>query len=398
MTRHTLRPPLITRTGSTSTRSSLRSFGRSIKKRCSFRKKKGNEEPIPQVAASGRAEQAHRDNVNTPPRSSRMPKEVHITPGTPDSAFSAISGTTELPEYQSRSMFKSVLPDINSETEECSIDRSIFTWNMKDVNESENSNEGKTQKVLFGDSDSFKCSTKIMMGKRNFVTKSKRFQNLVNKTFKSVDLDNSGAIDKIELYTGLLLIHLNLAAYVGSAACRPPSKEYVNKMFDTLDKDKTGTLNKDEYLVLMTILCSQITTRIALQLAMTMMVVPLMAQYLIDAIQYIIHFGYVAYKGMNGSSVVMYEISESIIGIFGHVWGLCVLLTPRVIQSYVLLIAEHMKGFLTTEVLTETLPLTTMSCALGCLLVPWLLYQCDEFYNKIASRKKSSMEKKTIYV
>jgi hypothetical protein len=58
-----------------------------------------------------------------------MPKEIKITPGTPDSVFSAVSGATGLPDL-GRSMLKSVLPDIASETEECSIsvDRSEFTW------------------------------------------------------------------------------------------------------------------------------------------------------------------------------------------------------------------------------------------------------------------------------
>ena len=77
---------------------------------------------------------------HSPPRP-KMPKEIKITPGTPDSIFSAVSGATGLPEHahnnlmnnaSAKSMFKSVLPDMASETEECSsMDRSTFTWSTQ---------------------------------------------------------------------------------------------------------------------------------------------------------------------------------------------------------------------------------------------------------------------------
>jgi hypothetical protein len=68
-----------------------------------------------------------------------MPIEIKVTPGTPDSNYSALSGTTgflfdinntkkHLTNSNGKSMFKSVLPEMASETEECSIDRSTFTW------------------------------------------------------------------------------------------------------------------------------------------------------------------------------------------------------------------------------------------------------------------------------
>ncbi len=73
-----------------------------------------------------------------------MPKEIKITPGTPDSTFSAISGATGLHTTENqlalggRSMFKSVLPQMSSETEECSLDRSTYSWASKVVKSSVN--------------------------------------------------------------------------------------------------------------------------------------------------------------------------------------------------------------------------------------------------------------------
>lgn len=87
----------------------------------------------------------------------------------------------------------------------------------------------------------------MLQGKKAFFTKSKVFKNMVDKAFVVIDADGSGEIDKKELYAGLILIHLRLAAYVGAAACRPASKEYVEEIFDSLDKDGTGKKNMYTY-------------------------------------------------------------------------------------------------------------------------------------------------------
>ena len=80
--------------------------------------------------------------------------------------------------------------------------------------------------------------------------------------FKEVDQDNSGTISKEELYTGMLLIHLKLATYLGPAATQPMSRNRVNHIFNALDTDHSGSLDVEEFGYVMTILCSQIVSRI----------------------------------------------------------------------------------------------------------------------------------------
>ena len=106
-------------------------------------------------------------------------------------------------------------------------------------------------------------------------TRSKNFKKLTDWAFKTIDADGSGQVDKKELYTGLLMIHLKLATYAGPAACRPATREYCEKIFDQMDVDKSGELDREEFTEVMQIVCAQVFTRVAIQWTMTLMIVPM---------------------------------------------------------------------------------------------------------------------------
>lgn len=69
----------------------------------------------------------------------------------------------------------------------------------------------------------------LVKSKVSRFTRSKYFGKLVDKSFASVDVDKSGDVTLEELYAGLLLIHLNMAKYVGSPACRVRGFEHEFK-------------------------------------------------------------------------------------------------------------------------------------------------------------------------
>lgn len=357
----------------------------------------------------------------SPPR--KMPHEIKILPGTPDSSFSTVSGATGLPpdHYErnlsaGKSMFKSFLPEMNStnsDTEECSLDRSIFNWTSFPAasgvtgassgshSQSQSSSSRATpwnrtsdnKSPLFGGSansygsampqskrDLFlkKKKPKSKPKKGSIMTRSKTFQNLVNYTFDTIDSDKSGTIDKKELYTGLILIHLNLAAYVGPAACSPASKEYVDQMFDMLDKDRNGSLNKEEFTVLMSILCSQITTRVFIQLSMTILIVPFISEYFVDFMKDSYRVFWVILAQIDEKE----DMSEFVMKMMKYGWDGVLLLTPPILQTFISSVYDAL-----SEGYMDGMPLTIMSCVLGCMIVPWILFKCDEFYNGIALKR-----------
>merc|ERR1711862_334169 len=47
----------------------------------------------------------------------------------------------------------------------------------------------------------------------SWLTRTKTFKRISDWAFDSVDVDGSGCVDEKELYSGLLLIHLNLGVY-----------------------------------------------------------------------------------------------------------------------------------------------------------------------------------------
>ena len=138
----------------------------------------------------------------------------------------------------------------------------------------------------------------------SWLTRTRYFQKAIDSSFELIDVDKSGDVTLEELYAGLLLIHLNMAVYVGPPACRvryyhsfhrgtsisfslhinvifflyhstrihkPASKAYVTEIFHLLDTDNSGTLSKDEYATVVKILYSQVFTRIVMQWSLTLM-------------------------------------------------------------------------------------------------------------------------------
>jgi hypothetical protein len=108
------------------------------------------------------------------------------------------------------------------------------------------------------------------------LTRTSAFQRHCRWAFTVCDGDGTGRIQKAELYAGILLVHLELAKYAGSAACYPPSRQTVEGLFDASDDDNSGFIDQDEFQQIMVICCAQITGRIVAFYAVLILLVPRM--------------------------------------------------------------------------------------------------------------------------
>lgn len=145
--------------------------------------------------------------------------------------------------------------------------------------------------------------------KSSWISRTKWFTKMSDNAFAVVDADGSGEVDEKELYSGLLLIHLKLGCYAGPAACRPVDRQRVHDVFEKMDVDDSGSLDKEEFREVMMVLCSNIFTRVMVQCtlsvplcnvwimtcsltsttigSMTLIIVPLVAQYILDAVYFV---------------------------------------------------------------------------------------------------------------
>jgi len=95
--------------------------------------------------------------------------------------------------------------------------------------------------------------------KENFITRTKFFKGMAKRVFNDLDADGSGELDIDELYSGILMVHLQLAKFFGSAACKPPTRETVQNMFFDFDDDNSGSLNVEEFLAMCVLLVGQVS-------------------------------------------------------------------------------------------------------------------------------------------
>jgi len=123
--------------------------------------------------------------------------------------------------------------------------------------------------------------------KADGLAKFKLFRYLSKYVFDEIDTDKSGGVDEQELYTGLLLLHLYLASYLGPAAAKPASRQKVSLVFHMMDKNKNGILEEDEFLHAMAILCSHLVSRLAILMCLTVVLVPILTQHIFMYISYI---------------------------------------------------------------------------------------------------------------
>lgn len=116
------------------------------------------------------------------------------------------------------------------------------------------------------------------------LNRSKAFEILVSKAFNIIDIKKNGKIEEVELYAGLLLVHLNLAKYAGPAACYPPSRTVCHNLFIKADVDHSNGIDRNEFQYIIGIMCAQIVLRILVYYVVLILFVPIVASYIVTLI------------------------------------------------------------------------------------------------------------------
>mmetsp|Transcript_3718 Transcript_3718/g.4644 ORF Transcript_3718/g.4644 Transcript_3718/m.4644 type:complete len:213 (-) Transcript_3718:918-1556(-) len=127
---------------------------------------------------------------------------------------------------------------------------------------------------------------KKLMSESDFLTRSIWFESQVERAFKRCDVDNTGSIDKTELWAGILLLYhiLNKIPFGGHVA--PPSQKYVFKIFHIFDVDRSGLLEQEEFLAVSRHICVNVGFDILRRGLVSLFLVPLIVQLIMFYFSY----------------------------------------------------------------------------------------------------------------
>mmetsp|Transcript_38401 Transcript_38401/g.59320 ORF Transcript_38401/g.59320 Transcript_38401/m.59320 type:complete len:333 (-) Transcript_38401:337-1335(-) len=218
---------------------------------------------------------------------------------------------------------------------------------------------------------------------RSWLAKTKFFTTMVNKAFDDIDGDGSNDIDEKELYSGLLLIHLQMGAYAGPAACKPISREKCHAVFTKMDVDGSGRLDKEEFSQVMMVLFGNVMMRVLFQYAATLMVVPLLAQYILQGIVW-----------MGGGipwvlqRIDPYTPVDEMVEKYWHQLEELVLeKAPAFAWKAGSSVMEVLD--MVPESVWNTVPLTLLSTLLSMMIIPWTLMKIDDYFQSLADREQT---------
>lgn len=207
------------------------------------------------------------------------------------------------------------------------------------------------------------------------------FRRQCDAAFDVIDGDRSGTVSEAELYAGLLLIHLKLGTYAGPAACRPLSRERCRAVFVTMDRDESGSLDRDEFASVMAVLCSNVVLRVLVQWSMTLLIVPWIAQSVWRTVVHAASYIADAIANLDERSAVAHRAEVALEG--AGAWCLAQAPPPLVAAG-----TRLNRLFAAVPVAVwQAVPLTLLSTVLGIVVVPYCIFQVDDYFQRVADRR-----------
>lgn len=145
--------------------------------------------------------------------------------------------------------------------------------------------------------------------------------------------------------------------------------------------DDSGSLDRTEFREVMMILFSNVLLRVIAQWSMTLMIVPLIAQYILNLIDFLWNYGLGIIMHLDDHSVIFDAIEIFVEDTRDKI----IELTPNIIKSVFGVMAAIIQKV--PDSVWNTVPLTLLSCILGCIAVPWMLFKIDDYFQHVAHKK-----------
>ena len=178
--------------------------------------------------------------------------------------------------------------------------------------------------------------------------KSAAFQGLTRWAFDICDAAGDGRINEDELYAGLLLVHLNLAKYVGVTACNPLNRTEVNELFQTaaasdpLNVLDRQTIGPNAFADIVVLSCAKISSRIIVYYTLLVLLVPFLTRRIIGLCQqgwYGLDVSY-HYLGRHGWWIRGHATPSAALpeGLAHHIWAVAQWLVQHLLSVMVMTI------------------------------------------------------------
>ena len=103
--------------------------------------------------------------------------------------------------------------------------------------------------------------------KKNWITRSKTFQKIVEGAYNAVDLDSNGRLSAIEIYAAVLLVYVKLASQI--KGLKPPKMSSIR--LHVRQVSGSNLVDREAFLL------QDIAARVAAHVLMVLVIVPLVA-------------------------------------------------------------------------------------------------------------------------
>ena len=146
----------------------------------------------------------------------------------------------------------------------------------------------------------------------------------------------------------------------------------MKEVFNILDTDNNGTLDRDEFGIVMKILYSQVFTRIIIQWGLTLMLVPMTTNYIMQYATFIL--------------VALFDFSKDIAGgvdpiqgLLWEAWEMFTYLSPAALVEVLMLV-----WFILSKIPWKSIPPVMLTLTQTSIALPWLLNHVENFFRRAA--------------